>query len=145
MKNYEKAKEYSVTRIDDLKRAFSQQELEERELLPAFSGKNVVVSEETLREKTEEIIQLLLRKNTDYGNAWEKHGVAGVLVRISDKALRLKNLEGKEALVVDEGIRDTLRDIAGYALLGLLKKDSEGTIEPDEDDRFWDSYQRNVR
>ena len=68
---------------------------------------------------------LVLEKNADYGDAWQKHGLAGVLVRISDKALRLQNLEGKEALVVDEKVDDTLMDIAGYALLGLLKERSK--------------------
>ena len=73
----------------------------------------------------QDVAMLVLEKNADYGDAWQKHGLAGVLVRISDKALRLQNLEGKEALVVDENVDDTLMDIAGYALLGLLKERSK--------------------
>ena len=73
-------------------------------------------------ELAQDVVLLLLEKNADYGDAWQKHGVAGVLVRISDKSLRLKNLVGQEALVVDEKVEDTLMDIAGYALLGLLKE-----------------------
>ncbi len=73
----------------------------------------------------QDVAMLVLEKNADYGDAWQKHGLAGVLVRISDKALRLQNLEGKEALVVDEKVDDTLMDIAGYALLGLLKERSK--------------------
>lgn len=85
----------------------------------------VAVTESDLYSLCDEIVTLLMEKNADYGDAWQKHGVAGVLVRISDKSLRLQNLEGREALVVDETIRDTLRDIAGYALLGLLKVESQ--------------------
>lgn len=81
-----------------------------------------IVNRESLEREMADVIDLLLRKNADYGDAWQKHGVAGVLVRISDKALRLQNLSGREALVVDEKIEDTLRDIAGYAFLGLLKE-----------------------
>ena len=73
----------------------------------------------------QDVAMLVLEKNADYGDAWQKHGLAGVLVRISDKALRLQNLEGQEALIVDENIDDTLMDIAGYALLGLLKERSK--------------------
>lgn len=90
---------------------------------------NVVVSETKLREITEDIIGLLLMKNADYGDAWQKHGIAGVLVRLSDKSLRLQNLDGKEALVVEESVQDTLRDIAGYAILGLLRVDGQSTDE----------------
>jgi len=68
-----------------------------------------------------EVIDLLLRKNTDYADAWQRHGIASVLVRLSDKALRLEKLsDGSTALVANEQWADTLRDAAGYSLLGLL-------------------------
>lgn len=79
------------------------------------------VTRESLEKEASDIVDLLLAKNADYGDAWQKHGLAGVLIRISDKSLRLENLNGREAVVVDEAVEDTLRDIAGYALLGLLR------------------------
>lgn len=63
---------------------------------------------------------VVIRKNADYGDAWRRHGIVGVLIRISDKALRLQTLaNGQQALVTDERAADTLLDIAGYALLGM--------------------------
>jgi hypothetical protein len=80
-----------------------------------------LVTRESLERIAADVIDLVLRKNSDYGDAWQKHGIAGVLVRLSDKALRLETLsDGRTALVTDEQWSDTLRDIAGYALLGLL-------------------------
>lgn len=83
----------------------------------------VVVTREALEAVASDLIDRVLMKNEDYGNAWQRHGIAGVLVRVSDKALRLENLaDGREAIVIDETWADTLRDIAGYALLGLLRE-----------------------
>lgn len=74
---------------------------------------------EKLDESYARVRETVLAKNHDYGSAYQRHGVAGILVRLSDKALRLENLQGHAALVVDESARDTLLDIAGYALLGM--------------------------
>ena len=82
----------------------------------------VEVSRESLTEVCDRLIEILLRKNHDYGDAWQVHGIAGVLVRMSDKAIRLKTLEGKEALVVEEDIQETLEDFTGYGILALLKQ-----------------------
>lgn len=79
------------------------------------------VNREDLQAAADETVNLVLRKNSDYGDAWQKQGLAGVLVRLSDKSLRVERLfGGVQALVADEKVEDTLRDLAGYALLGLL-------------------------
>jgi hypothetical protein len=90
-----------------------------------------------LGECAEEVIALVLEKNADYGDAWRIFGVVGVLVRICDKVLRLENMMGngggriggQVGLVADERWVDTLRDIAGYALLGLLLVEAETEAE----------------
>jgi len=68
------------------------------------------------------VIDIVLRKNVDYADAWQTFGVFTPLVRLNDKLLRVKHLSesGTEALVADEKIEDTLRDIVGYGLLALL-------------------------
>ena len=86
----------------------------------------IVVTREELLKISEEVVDMVMRKNHDYGDAWQKHGTAGILVRLSDKSLRVESLMGKQALVVDESVRDTLRDIVGYALLGLLNEAHKG-------------------
>lgn len=85
----------------------------------------IQVTRESLERKASECIEIVLAKNSDYGDAWQKKGVAGVLVRLSDKATRLENLSGKQALVVDESWLDTVRDMAGYCLLAMLCAENE--------------------
>lgn len=74
-----------------------------------------------LVEMEDEISKLLIAKNHDYGNAWQRYGVFTPLIRINDKLLRVQTLVGgREALIADEKIEDTLKDIIGYATLCLM-------------------------
>ncbi len=83
--------------------------------------KQVPVTREALHNIADPAIELLLRKNHDYGNSWSRQGLAGVLVRLSDKFYRFQNLSGNtEAMVADEKIEDTLQDALAYCMLGLL-------------------------
>ena len=49
-------------------------------------------------------------------------GKAGIAVRMSDKAARLRHawLNGKGTDATDESVEDTLIDAANYAIIGLL-------------------------
>jgi hypothetical protein len=85
-----------------------------------------------LARMTAEIVSLLARKNADYGNSWCRQGIGGVLSRLSDKFFRVETLaDGREALIVDEKIDDTLQDAVAYALLGLLYLRSDGAAGTD--------------
>jgi hypothetical protein len=74
-----------------------------------------------------EIVDTLLRKNADYGgSAWQVPLLAPELTpreaiqcRMSDKVQRLARLLGGNAAQVDESIKDTMKDLAGYAILWL--------------------------
>lgn len=80
--------------------------------------------EKMLRVVTE-IVELLEKKNNDYGNSatqtYEEYGDVAFFVRISDKINRLKSLtiNNKTQEVKDESIEDTVKDIIGYCLLYL--------------------------
>ncbi len=67
-----------------------------------------------------QVTRKIMQKNHDYGDAWQKQGMPGVMSKLADKLYRVDNLLGKEALVVGEGIEDSLVDAIGYSLLGLL-------------------------
>lgn len=72
------------------------------------------------------IHDLYVRKNHDYGDSFGQsfrdHGILAGVIRIEDKFNRLKTLSaGSEARVKDESIRDTLRDMANYAIMTLLE------------------------
>lgn len=49
-------------------------------------------------------------------------GKAGIAVRMSDKAARLRNawLNGRGTGATDESVEDTLIDAANYAVIGLM-------------------------
>lgn len=80
----------------------------------------VMVTRDGLCSIADDVVATIIRKNHDYGDAWQKQGIAGVLVRLSDKLCRVSNVAGRECLVADENIEDSLRDAIGYAMLGLL-------------------------
>ena len=47
-------------------------------------------------------------------------------IRLSDKLLRFKTLsKGARQQVSDEGLRDTLIDLANYALMTILELDNQ--------------------
>jgi len=71
-----------------------------------------------------EALELFKRKNTDYGDAFAKYGVIGVLMRIEDKLNRSMSITKNGVnLVNDEGIRDTLIDLHNYAAMALMLLD----------------------
>ena len=65
-----------------------------------------------MKKVQNEALELFIRKNADYGDAFAKYGVIGVLMRIEDKLQRsLSITKSGVNLVADEGIRDTLIDL----------------------------------
>jgi len=73
---------------------------------------------------------ILKRKNSDYAGTadtyanfmyCEKLGLCstetGIMVRISDKMTRISNLLKQDAQVKEESIKDTLLDMANYAMI----------------------------
>ena len=69
-------------------------------------------------------LEMFRKKNADYGDAFAKFGVIGVLMRIEDKIQRsLSITKNGVNLVDDEGIRDTLMDLHNYAAMGIMLLD----------------------
>lgn len=86
--------------------------------------------EEKFISVLQEISDMYHRKNHDYGDSFrkslEEFGLVAAVVRMSDKMERIKTLikgeeAGKEALVRDEKIRDTLMDLANYAIMTVME------------------------
>ena len=82
-----------------------------------------------IQESTDDLAQLLIRKNADYGDSFERqfneYGLTSVCIRLEDKLNRLKNLV-KNPAAVDETLKDTLDDLAGYAVLGSVLVEGDG-------------------
>jgi len=78
-----------------------------------------------------ELNELYENKNHDYGDSfgetYRKLGLISAVTRILDKTNRLQTLCTKEQLVRDESIRDTLIDLANYAIMTIIELDKEVT------------------
>ena len=75
-----------------------------------------------------ELADILHKKNIDYNNSYEeqrKEFPMYISMRLSDKLNRIKQLQKSEAKVNDESLRDTLMDLAGYAILEIYNMDKE--------------------
>ena len=79
---------------------------------------------EQMKKIQTEALELFTKKNKDYGDAFSKFGVIGVLMRIEDKIQRsLTITKNGVNLVNDEGIKDTLLDLHNYAAMALMLLD----------------------
>lgn len=82
------------------------------------------------RKICSEIDTILIKKNEDYGDSFHslfiQEGLAAPRIRLGDKYSRFCTLTRRgdeERKVKDESIRDTLLDMAGYAILTIAELD----------------------
>lgn len=79
---------------------------------------------QAFKEITTKMLKLYIAKNKDYGNSFEqslnKFGIVAGIVRMGDKMNRIESLSTKEAQVKEESIKDTLIDLANYAIMTLI-------------------------
>ncbi len=69
-------------------------------------------------------LEVFKKKNTDYGDAFAKYGLIGVLMRIEDKISRLLSITKNQiCLVNDESMRDTLLDLHNYSAMATMLLD----------------------
>lgn len=102
-------------------------------ILESAGGQKFVTNEQMtdfevrMTNITDEMREILIAKNHDYGDSFGKLfdelGEVVILVRLSDKLNRLKTLllNKDQQKVDDETVEDTLMDLAGYALLSVDK------------------------
>lgn len=81
----------------------------------------------TFNEVVNELFELHVAKNSDYRDSFNdllhEFGLITVVIILQDKMNRLKTIakNGGEYSVKDETIRDTLMDLANYAIMALMK------------------------
>jgi hypothetical protein len=79
---------------------------------------------EQMKKIQNEAFELFTKKNIDYGDAFAKYGIIGVLMRIEDKLQRSMSITNNGVnLIKDEGIRDTLIDLHNYSAMALMLLD----------------------
>ena len=77
-----------------------------------------------------ELNALYAKKNHDYGDSfhlsYKEEGMAMARIRLGDKLNRFKTLSrNSKQEVNDESIRDTLIDLANYAIMTILEMENE--------------------
>jgi hypothetical protein len=66
-------------------------------------------------------LDLFIKKNTDYGDAFANYGPIGVIVRMGDKIQRLISVTNSGVnLINTESLRDTLIDLHNYAAMAIM-------------------------
>lgn len=81
----------------------------------------------------DEIHDTYCKKNHDYGDSFSqlyaRFGLPSTVIRLHDKLSRLESLSQREAAVKDESIRDTLLDLANYAIMTIVEMDAKNSVE----------------
>ena len=102
---------------------------DEDELKLIVNSDLIIDLHELHRKILNEIHDTYKRKNADYGNSFgeqfNEYGLLSAVIRLDDKMRRLKQLLKNEAQVKDESIRDTLLDLANYAIMTIMELDKK--------------------
>lgn len=77
---------------------------------------------------TDNMFKTYMKKNTDYGNSFDqsldKWGLSVAAIRLGDKLNRFESyVKNRKFAVKDEGVRDTLSDLATYAIMTIMYLD----------------------
>ena len=78
---------------------------------------------EQMKKIQNEALELFTKKNIDYGDAFAKYGVIGVLIRMEDKLQRSISITKNGVNLINEDIRDTLIDLHNYSAMALMLLD----------------------
>ena len=92
----------------------------------AYTEKDHIKKVNAFEDVTLKLRNLYEAKNRDYndsfGQSFEKWGLPMSCIRLGDKLNRLESFaQGKDMKVHDEGVRDTLMDMANYAIMTLIE------------------------
>ena len=80
-------------------------------------------------------LEMFKKKNKDYGDAFAKFGVIGILMRIEDKIQRSLSITKNGVNIVEhDEMRDTLLDLQNYAAMGVMLVD--GDIDADSSNQI---------
>lgn len=81
-----------------------------------------------------ELTDIYERKNNDYGNSFHQtfleEGMAMPRIRIGDKFRRFAQLtKNSKQNIPEESIRDTLLDLANYAIMTVMEMEGDKNVE----------------
>ena len=77
----------------------------------------------------EQLTLMYVNKNADYGDSFgdtfNKLGMVSAVTRITDKTNRLQSLCVNQQKVKSESVKDTLMDLANYAIMTLIELEED--------------------
>ena len=89
-----------------------------------MTNKDMTAKEIAHKKLTDDIHEMFLKKNRDYGNSFENSldewGLLPSVIRIQEKLDRTKTSLKKDLLVSDESVEDTFLDLANYAIMTVM-------------------------
>jgi hypothetical protein len=84
-----------------------------------------LVRVEHMKKIQNEALELFTKKNIDYGDAFAKYGIIGVLIRMEDKLQRYLSITNNGVnLINNENVRDTLIDLHNYSAMAIMLLDN---------------------
>lgn len=98
---------------------------------------------------TDELLNLYLKKNTDYGNSFDisldDDGLLVAKIRLGDKYKRFESLlKKKQQEVIDESMRDTLIDMANYAIMTVMWMDRNQAVKEPVQEGFAKGFNDHI-
>jgi hypothetical protein len=82
-----------------------------------------------MKQIQSDALEIFTKKNVDYGDAFAKFGLVGVLMRIEDKIQRALSITSNGVnFVKDENMRDTLLDLHNYAAMAIMLLDEKKNL-----------------
>ena len=126
-------KEYQkiIDKLVEAKRTKNTSYIDEAIYILSHLGNRPKLSDnvEQFMDITNNMVKTYAAKNHDYGNSFDqsldKFGLVASVVRLGDKMNRIESLTKKEAQVKDESIKDTLLDMANYAIMTVMWMDKK--------------------
>jgi len=88
--------------------------------------------------------QVFEKKNLDYGTSWRIMRLSSIIDQIYIKAARIRTIEEKGSMKIDEGIGSEFMGIVNYCIMGMiqmeLKDESEIELEAKQVLTMYDKY-----
>lgn len=116
--------------------------------LTLFEEEKSMTNQEKHRMILDELNKTYVEKNTDYGDSFseslDEDGLIASSVRMGDKYRRFRTLiDADDILVQDESLRDTLMDLANYAIMTVMWLENLDE-EIDMQEIYKDNFERNT-
>ncbi len=112
-----------LIRLEDIKSIPSVAEITEK--AADFDNIDADVLYAAYQGNVSKIRELLVKKNTDYGDAWKSMSIVSMTDQVIIRVYRIRKiLSNNGRCLVSEGIASQLNDIINYCIFALIKMDS---------------------